>query len=263
MFQYAELLCEYIYQNYNVSNDLIGLKLRHTMRVYELMVKLVEKLHLDNHEAQLALFIALFHDLGRFYEARKNNKFSNHYDHANDSVIILFDEEFIKKFPISEDDYNLVKKAVFYHNKKELPEDLTDREKFFCHMIRDVDKIDIFHVMANEDKKVFYDIPTEKILFNYYNKDLIDIHDIKNKSDTVVLYLAFPEQLHFKESLNILEEKGYLDEFINSVDVKDDILIRDIFDHLVEETHTRYSNNLNNKKILRKEGTYERIRQKI
>ncbi len=263
MFQYAELICDYVLKNYDVSNDLISMKLKHTIRVYELMVKLVEKLQLDNHDARLALFIALFHDLGRFYEAQKNNKFNNRYDHAADSVQVLFDEGLIKEFPIDEKDYDLIKKAVFYHNKKELPEDLTDKEQFFCHMIRDVDKIDIFHVMATEDVKTFYFIPTEKVLTNFYNKELIDIRDIKNKSDTTLLYLAFPDQLHFKESVKILKEKGYLDEFINSIDVNNDPLIKDIFDHLVEEMDTRYENSLNNKKVLRKEGTYGRIRQKI
>ncbi len=252
MFQYVELLEEYVRDNYNLDNNLIKIKLSHTVRVYKLMIELVERLNLENHDKVLALFIALFHDIGRFYEIRKNNKMNNRYDHANDSVTILFDEGLIKKFPIDPEDYDLIRKAVYYHNKKEIPNDLTNREKAFCHMIRDVDKIDIIHVLASEFQREFNFIPTEKILFDFYNKDLIDINDIHNPSDTIVLYLSFQDQLIYKESHEILYEKKYLEEFINSIKVLDNTLIKDTFDHLVDEAINHRDDYLYHEKILRK-----------
>ena len=254
MFQYVGLIYNYVGSQYNINHELIALKLRHTFRVYKLMIKLVEKLELNNHDARLALFIALFHDLGRFYEAKINNKFNNKYDHASDSVKILFEEDFIKLFPIEEEDYDLIKKAVYYHNKKELPEELSDKERFFCNMIRDVDKIDIYHVIANDEPKEFKVMPTEKVLFNYYDKELIDIKDIHNMSDTIVLYFAFQDELAFKESREILYEKGNLEEFVDSIKVSDDTLIKDTFDHLKEETYSRRDDYLYQRRKIKKRG---------
>lgn len=264
MFQYVELIYQYIKDNYNLDHELVDLKLRHTFRVYRLMIELAEKLNLNNHDARLSLFIALFHDLGRFYEVLKNNKFNNvRFDHADASVQILFNDGLIKKFPIDEDDYEIIRKAVFYHNKKDIPKDLKDKEKFFCYMIRDVDKIDILHVIAKEEKKSFKYIPTEVILKNFYNKELIDLKDIGNKSDTIVLYLAWQDQLVFKESKEILYQKGYLDELINSIDILDNILNQDIFNHLIDEVYNHRDDYLYKNKVLRKEVNYERIRKKI
>ena len=71
MYEYVKILERYVKENYNLDDDIIKIKLAHTVRVYELMVKLVELLNLNDHDKVLALCIALFHDLGRFYEFKK------------------------------------------------------------------------------------------------------------------------------------------------------------------------------------------------
>lgn len=260
MYVYLEIIKKYVRDNYNLDEELINIKLEHTIRVYELMIKLVEMLNLNNHDKVLALCIALFHDLGRFYELKVNKKMSKSYDHAKDSTTILFNEGLIKKFPIDEDDYDLILKAVYYHNKKDLDDSLTDREKFFCHLIRDVDKIDIYHVLATDLKKEFNCMPTNKILEQFYNKELIDTNDLKNKSDLIVLYLSFQDQLYFRESLALLDYKGYLEEFINSIVVLQDQLLKDTFDHLVEETYNHRDDSMYKRKVRKKEVNYGRIR---
>ena len=259
MFEYVKKIEQYVRDNYDLDENLIKVKLAHTVRAYELMIKLVELLNLNNHDKVLALCIALFHDLGRFYELKVNHKMNNHYDHAMDSTKILFNEGLIQEFPIDEEDYDIVLKAVYYHNKKELPSDLTDREAYFCNMIRDVDKIDIYHVIANDLKKEFSIMPTDKVLDEFYNKELIDIDDIKNKGDTIVLYFSFQDQLYFRESLALLDYKGYLEEYINSIIVSHDTLLKDTFDHLVDETYKHRDDNLYKRKVKKREVNYGRI----
>lgn len=260
MYHNVELIEQYVKDNYNLDDKLIKIKLLHTVRVYELMIKLVEMLNLKEHDKVLALYIALFHDIGRFYEAKHNKKFNNKYDHANDSVTILFEDGLIKEFDIKEEDYELIKKAIYYHNKLDVPEELTDREKYFCHMIRDVDKIDIYHVLANEYQKEFNYMPTNEVLNGFYDKELINVNDIKNPSDSIVLYLSFQDQLYFRESLALLNSKGYLEEFINSIKVSDNNLVKDTFSHLKEETYDHRDNNMYKRRVLKKEVNYGRIR---
>lgn len=260
MYRYVELLEKYVKDNYDLDDELIKKKLAHTVRVYQLMIKLVEKLDLDEHDKVLALYIALFHDVGRFYEAKKNKKFNNLYDHASDSITILFNDGLIQEFPIEVEDYDVIMKAVYYHNKKDLSDDLTDRERMFCHLIRDVDKIDILHGLANGKRKEFLYMPSEKVLSDFYNKDLVDIVDVNNQSDSIILYLAFQDQLYFRESNVLLYEKGYFEEFINSLLVSHNQLIRDVFDQIIEEAYNHRDDNLYNKKIKMREVNYGRIR---
>ncbi len=142
-------------------------------------------------------------------------------------------------------------KAVYYHNKKEVTDGLTEREKEFCYMIRDVDKIDIYHVLANDFNKEFNFMPSEKVLNNFYNKELIDIEDLQNPSDSILLYLAFQDQLVFKESYEILYQKGYFEEFIKSIRLDHNQLILDTFDHIVDEAYNHRDDNLYNKKLIK------------
>ena len=233
MDKYLEIFKKYIDENYDLDDPLIKLKYYHTLRVVKLMEDLVNRLELSNDEKRLAIFIALFHDLGRFYEAKINKQFSNvKFDHASFSNVILFYEGFIKNFPIKEEEYEIVKKAIYYHNKYDIGNELTPTEKLFAMLIRDVDKIDILKVVSTYNLE-FNKIPTKKVLDNYYNRELIDVHDIHSISDRIVLYLSFYYQLYIPESKDILDEKEYMDDFISSVKLNEDDEINQYFYNLI------------------------------
>ena len=68
MFQYVGLIYDFVSSQYNIDDKLISLKLRHTVRVYKLMVKLIERLSLNNSDA-IVLYLA-FQDQLVFKESR-------------------------------------------------------------------------------------------------------------------------------------------------------------------------------------------------
>ena len=70
-------------------------------------------------------------------------------------------------------------------------------------------------------------------------------------SNVIVLYLAFQDQLVFPESLQILEETGYLEEFINSIKSKEQqkILIEMTIDY-IDFFYKRTKLNLNNNRVI-------------
>ena len=229
-----EIFKTYIDDNYDLNNPLTKGKYFHTLRVVNLMRELVCRLDLDEDEKRLAIFIALFHDLGRFYEGKINNKFSNtNYDHASVSNDILFKDGFIKNFPIKESEYEIIKKAIYYHNKIEIGDELNPIERLFAMYIRDVDKIDILKGVSNHHYE-FSVMPNQKVLDNYFNHEAIDVNDIHSSSDTVVFYFSFYYQLYTMEAMDILEEKGYMNDFIYDVKVSKDDEVEKTFIALVD-----------------------------
>ena len=125
---------EYVKDNYDINNPLITMKYIHTLMVVRIMSMLCQKMKLNEEDTKLALYIAVFHDLGRFKEAIRQNEFNNlKFDHGAYSNKILFNDGFISNFDINENDYLLIKKAVYFHNKKDLVDGLSEKERLFVN----------------------------------------------------------------------------------------------------------------------------------
>ena len=236
MNNYIEYFTNYIKNNYDINNDLIILKYYHSLRVAYLMSILSKKLNLSEEDIILAFKIGLCHDLGRFYEVVRNGKFNdNIFDNGAYSNKILYNDEFIKYMDVSE--HLLFRKAIYCHNKKELTNNLSDRDKLFANMLRDADKIDILRIRSIGKKLEFKKDPTPIIVNNYMNDLKIDIKDMSNESDRVILYLSFIKDLVFDESLDILLDNDFLSKFINIIDIGIDK--KDLFNNLINKINER------------------------
>lgn len=225
---------EYINKNYDMSNNLVSLKYIHTLMVVKIMALICEKMKLEDEDIRLALYIALFHDLGRFDEIKIRKEFNNiKFDHALYSNKVLFEKNFIEKFAISEDDYNLIKSAIYYHNKKDLDDGLTEREQLFCRLIRDADRIDIFRVLSENYNNLFDGISSDKLLEQFYKGESIDIKDLETKGDRVLLRFGFVKLFSFTESIETLKETGNFVKYVYSINVNENE--RELFNKLVNE----------------------------
>ncbi len=232
--KYWNLFSDYITSNYDLSNDLVNIKYEHTKRVANLMVLLANRLNLSNEEMYLAYLIGLFHDLGRFLEAIKYDKFQgNNFDHALYGNKVLFDNNLISKFNILNSWYPIIKESVFYHNKKELPDNLDNKTLLFAKMIRDTDKIDILKVVADIKAEKFQSTPKLELIDLYLNNKPIDLNLIDTTSEMVLLRLSFMKNLYFDESKEILKATSNKEYYLNKVQVASDY--QELFNFLVSK----------------------------
>lgn len=229
-----DIFHEHVTNNYEMSNELVVLKYNHTLMVTRIMALLCHKLKLSDEDINLALHIALFHDLGRFEEVKIRQEFNNiKFDHAVYSNKVLFENGFINNFNIKESDYELIKKANYYHNKKDLGNDLDEREEFFCKLIRDADRMDIFRVLTEHYNNLFDGVSSDMLLEQFYNGETIDIKDLKTRGDRVLLRFGFVKLFSFPESNETLREIGFFEKYVESVRVKSEN--RELFEELVKE----------------------------
>lgn len=216
---------EYV-RKYDFDSESIKLKYEHSKRVMSIGVKICESLNnLTKRQIEIAKIICLFHDIGRFEQLKIFNTFddSKSVDHAGKSVEVLFDEKLINSLNLDYNESEIIKNAIYYHNKYEVPDYLDENTKFYCSIIRDADKIDILYLYANDfSKKInIIDNPTVLLYEQFKNFKSIKNEYVNNETDRILLVLAFVFDLHFKYSWIQVKDNKYLDMIINNMNYKD------------------------------------------
>ena len=207
--------------NYDMSIKEIALKYHHSLEVMNLMGELAFRLNLKKEKVELARVIGLLHDIGRFEQFMKIGEFNDTVlDHADQSAIYLFEEGHIREF-IQDDKYDMIiEKAIKYHNKYEIPSDLTCDELLFVKMIRDMDKVDIYHQVAvNYDFIFKADEITREVLEVFKSEKTISRKITRSKSDKIIELLGFIFDINFDESYDILVETDNFDLFLSIIEV--------------------------------------------
>lgn len=207
--------------NYDMSIKEINFKYYHSFTVSQLMGELAYRLKLDKEKIEVARVIGLLHDIGRFEQFTKYKVLSDEFsDHADESVIYLFNEEHIRDYIKNSKYDNLIKTAIKYHNKFEIPEGLSEDELLFTKMIRDMDKVDIYKQLAIHYNYLFEaDSVSEEVLKYFKEEKQMPISMIKTNSDDILFFLSFLFDINFEESFDILVSSDNFDLFLSTVDV--------------------------------------------
>lgn len=212
--------------NYDISDPKISLKAVHTYKVAELCEHIGSSLGLEGEELFLAWMCGLLHDIGRFEQVTRYNTFvdADSMDHALLSTEILFGaddrnrgilHDFIELAEYDE----ILYKAIRYHSAYRLPEELTEREKMYCNILRDADKIDIFRVNLETPMEEIYNTTTEELYHSRVTPEVLQAfmehHAVlrnlkKTPVDNVVGHLALFYELVFPKSRELAIEQGDL-----------------------------------------------------
>lgn len=222
-FEHIEKVFKNYVDKFNFSDERISLKYYHTIEVANISEQIANVMGLTQEEIDLAKLIGYLHDIGRFIQIAVTNTFKDKkMDHAEEGVKKLFEEGLIREF-VDTNKYDvIIRKAVNNHNKYKIIDEVNSRELLFANIIRDADKIDIFRVCAKKHEYKFEKEPSEKVLQAFEKQESVNLLDIKNKSDSTLCILAFIFDMNYKESFEILREKGYYTDFINSIKVSEE-----------------------------------------
>lgn len=205
-----------------VINQNIELKEKHTLNVANHAVSIAKSLNLTEEEINTAEIIGLFHDIGRFEQFRTYKTFRDYLsvNHAALGVKILKEYDVLKNLDTNRK--NLILKAIIFHNKKELPNDLSVEDSLFCKLIRDADKLDIFRIITEyeEERRNNPNPALDNLPFTPgYNKELlqairenkkINNNSLKNYNDKKLYELNWITDLNYAFSVNYIKEKNIL-----------------------------------------------------
>jgi len=218
MEQAIEEFKKYTNDYLNLSNMCV-LKVSHTLRVVDLCGKIAKELNLSTEDIGLAKLCGLLHDIARFEQWKRYQTFvdSKSIDHGDLGVEILKQNNFIRKFNNDESLDDLILTTVKNHNKYKIEEGLTEREKLFCNIVRDADKIDIIYLYTTGEITINVedDYISDKIYNQIQQKSIIVRLDRKTKADILCTSLGFVFDINYKESFKILKERNYINKEID------------------------------------------------
>lgn len=228
----AKAQFELYLSHYDRTDDKINLKAIHTYCVLEAADAICKGENFSQEDHQLALLIALLHDIGRFEQLKSFHSFDDRiFNHGDFGVKALFEDGLIRRF-LADDQYDaIIRKAIQYHSIYSLDdvEGLTERELLHCRIIRDADKLDNFRVKDTERIETLFDTPEKEVAMEEITPRILETvracrcvvsGDRVTHMDCWVSYLAFIFDLNFRASFRWIEERDYMNRNIDRMEYK-------------------------------------------
>ena len=220
MIEAKKAFKEYL-KKYNPEDEKIKIKIVHIEKVAENSKRIAQNLGLSQEDVELAELIGLLHDIGRFEQVRLYHTFvdKDSINHGKYGAKILFEDGLIRNFIKDNKFDKIIKLAIVNHNRADIEEDLTERERLHAKIIRDADKTDIFRILISGDKKAIWekaDLSDDKISDEIYREFVedkrINYKERKTSADILVSHFNYVYDLNFPETRKIIRDNKYIDK---------------------------------------------------
>lgn len=219
---------EYL-KEYDMNNSQVKLKYFHSLKCMDIAKDIATKLDIfTDDEITLIGMIALFHDIGNFKEESTFNLIDekNTHDEKNPreditmkSINVLFEEGLLRKITDDTKYDNIIKLAIFCHDKEGLPKNIDDKTIYICNILKDVHKLEELRMVIDNpyiDNRI--ECYPSDLVYNEFKKlTLIDKKLIDNNTDNILSYLSNVYDLNYRYSYYLLTENDYLTRITNSL----------------------------------------------
>jgi putative nucleotidyltransferase with HDIG domain len=191
----------------------VALKLDHTRRVAETARDIARDLDWNPDEVRLAEAIGWLHDIGRFAQFAEFGHFhdATSFNHGHRGAEIVRDSGLLDS--LDDESRTTLLDGIRHHNAKRLPEELPPAGLPFLQLIRDADKLDIFHVvaeglerdgfreLANLWPHIDLDGPVNPLLIReIHARREGDVAHVQSLADFLLLEASWLYDLHFAPS---------------------------------------------------------------
>lgn len=218
-----EIFLEYA-SKFNSSEKEIKRKINHSIRVSSLCRKIAKSINLSKEEQDIAEFIGLVHDIGRFIQWEEYQTFDDlkSDDHAILGLYVLFDNNVIDKFNVNHEWFKTIFLAIKNHNLLNISNDTKGIDLIMSKILRDADKMDILwmvksgEIVLDEDNS---DISLQ-IRECFLSKHSIG-HTLKmTVSDKILLKMAFVFDVNYEWSIQYIKDERLIEEIYNKLKYK-------------------------------------------
>ena len=203
----------------------LDLKLAHTKRVSHAIQDIGKSEGLLGEALCLAEITALLHDIGRFEQFQRYKTFSDlkSEDHAALGVYVIKKERLLQS--IKEEMAQMILNIIMYHNKATLPTTEKARELFFMKLLRDADKVDIWHLVTDyyrhaherRNQTIELNLPdtpevSDAVYRSLMKGDIVRMKDLRTLNDFKLFQLGWIYDVNFRRTFRIVKERRYLEQ---------------------------------------------------
>lgn len=212
-------------KKFDMNNSSIKIKYFHSLKIMELARDIASSLNVfTEEEIVVCELIALFHDIGSFENIGTYHMIDeDNNDYTMRSIEILFDKKLIRDITKETKYDNIIKIALYCHNKDGLPSRLDEKTKYFCMVLKDSHKIESFRIAINYpyiDTRIST-YPTEMVYDVFKKFKRVEVKLSENNADDVLIVLSGIFDLNFKYSYEVIYNNNYIDKMINSLTFED------------------------------------------
>lgn len=214
---------EYI-KKIDMTNTWSKAKYFHSLKSMDLAKEIATSINIFNEEEIVIIqLIALFHDIGNFEQKNYNYLDNVEEDSTMKSIEILFEEGLIRKITEETKYDNLIKLAIFCHNKDRLPKNIDEKTTIICNIMKDVYRIEELRMLINYpyiDNRI-NEYPSTLVYNDFKLFRLVKQKMSDNNADNILICLSNLFEINFKTSYSLIEEKGYIEKITNSLIFED------------------------------------------
>ena len=193
----------------------IGLKKEHTARVVQTIEALVEELEWPAERRHIAAAAALLHDVGRFSQFSIYRTFNDarSINHALLGLRVLQEEEVWKAASLSDHAVLQLERVILYHNVRELPKKEDAQVLELARLLRDADKLDIYHLIATQTMPPSKELKNAKICSNAVSQAVLagrmaHRRDMLTSLDQLLFRLSWVYNIHYPATFRRLVNSG-------------------------------------------------------
>ena len=187
-------------------------------------------LGLDDNERRLASIIGLVHDIGRFEQFTQYRTFDDRksLNHAELGLQILEQAHALHALPPSE--RRIANRAIWYHNQPGVPKNESEAVLLFARLIRDADKLDIWHVCLDEYSRndgkrnhaIAYELPdtpgaSEPVELQIAEGRVVDGGDLRNLNDFKLFQLSWVFDVNFAPTFQRIDAQRLVERIASSI----------------------------------------------
>lgn len=217
--------CQPFFQTGPEDERNLRTKLAHTREVSSIAAVIATELGMPRADVLLAEAAGLLHDIGRFPQYAQYKTFNDRVS-VNHGVLgakVLLESRMLTGLSNREQD--IVMLAVKFHNAYAVPPAMEAEAARFTRIVRDADKLDIWHVVigylsgVEQYQSVAIGLGLQETpgyspdaLEAVLSGKLVRMADLKNLNDLKLVQLAWAYDLNFEPSIRMLAERGYIDQ---------------------------------------------------
>lgn len=227
---------DYVHDFYSQGQDqendwAIQLKEEHSWKVREEIMLISQRLKASENDILIAEVLGLLHDIGRFYQYQKYRTFRDDLseDHAQIGARIVANSHILKD--LTEMEKNVIIKGILFHNIHTLPEDTDPHCLFFCKLLRDADKLDIWRVIINyyfrkqnrnHNPVLELGLPdtpgySDTVLNDLYSGQTSSSKTINNLNDFKLLQIGWIYDVNFYPTFQEIKKRNYIDKIASTL----------------------------------------------
>jgi hypothetical protein len=203
----------------------LDLKQAHIERVCNAILDIGQHEGLSDDALYMAEASALLHDIGRFEQYRKYKTFSDarSENHAVLGLKVIKENNVLQG--IDPEKARIIIRAVKYHNRAALPAGENGRDLFFMKLLRDADKVDIWHVVTdyygnahkNRNPTIELNLPdtpeiSDSVCRSLMKGNIVQMRDLGTLNDFKLLQIGWIYDVNFRRTFQIVHEKKYLEQ---------------------------------------------------